>query len=57
MNSGNAGYKLADMRDNEHLFALADGTADGYNHKIWADCIKCIHFPVCNEIALVYKLS
>ena len=26
-------------------------------HKIWADCIKCIHFPVCNETALVYKLS
>jgi amino-acid N-acetyltransferase len=25
-------------------------------HKIWADCIKCIHFPVCNETALVYKL-
>jgi len=25
-------------------------------HKIWADCIKCIHFPVCNEISLVYKL-
>ncbi|HHO42221.1 MAG TPA: N-acetyltransferase [Epsilonproteobacteria bacterium] len=24
--------------------------------KIWADCIKCIHFPVCNESALVYKL-
>jgi amino-acid N-acetyltransferase len=28
-----------------------------HEHKIWADCIKCIHFPVCNEIALVYKLS
>jgi amino-acid N-acetyltransferase len=26
-------------------------------HKIWADCIKCIHFPVCNEVALIYKLS
>ena len=26
-------------------------------HKIWADCIKCIHFPVCNEISLVYKLN
>ncbi len=26
-------------------------------HKIWADCIKCIHFPVCNEIALVHKIS
>ncbi len=26
-------------------------------HKIWTDCIKCIHFPVCNEVALVYKVS
>ncbi len=26
-------------------------------HKIWADCIKCIHFPICNEIALVFKIS
>ncbi|CZE49251.1 N-acetyltransferase [Campylobacter geochelonis] len=22
--------------------------------KIWADCIKCKHFPVCNEIAMIY---
>jgi amino-acid N-acetyltransferase len=26
-------------------------------HKIWADCIKCIHFPICNEISLVYKVD
>ena len=26
-------------------------------HKIWADCIKCIHFPVCNEVSLVYRLD
>jgi amino-acid N-acetyltransferase len=26
-------------------------------HKIWTDCIKCIHFPVCNETSLVYKLG
>ncbi|WP_345971529.1 N-acetyltransferase [Sulfurimonas sp. HSL1-6] len=25
-------------------------------HKIWADCIKCKHFPVCNEIALIKTL-
>jgi len=25
-------------------------------HKIWLDCVKCIHFPVCNEISLIYKL-
>ena len=26
------------------------------NHKIWADCIKCNHFPVCNEISLIKTL-
>jgi amino-acid N-acetyltransferase len=26
-------------------------------HKIWADCIKCMHFPVCDEISLVYKVN
>lgn len=26
-------------------------------HKIWADCIKCIHFPICEEISLVYRLG
>lgn len=24
--------------------------------KIWADCIKCKHFPICNEISLMLKL-
>ena len=24
--------------------------------KIWADCIKCKHFPICDEISLVLKL-
>jgi amino-acid N-acetyltransferase len=26
-------------------------------HKIWADCIKCIHFPVCNEVSLIYTVD
>jgi amino-acid N-acetyltransferase len=26
-------------------------------HKIWTDCIQCLHFPICNEIALIYRLS
>jgi len=25
--------------------------------KIWADCIKCIHFPVCNEVSLMYRIN
>jgi amino-acid N-acetyltransferase len=24
--------------------------------KIWADCIKCKHFPLCNEISLIKML-
>lgn len=26
------------------------------SQKIWADCIKCKHFPICNEIAVIYTL-
>jgi len=25
-------------------------------HKIWADCIKCKYFPVCNEVSLIINL-
>ncbi len=25
-------------------------------HKIWADCIKCKYFPVCNEVSLIKTL-
>jgi len=25
-------------------------------HKIWTDCIKCKHFPVCNEVSLIKTL-
>jgi amino-acid N-acetyltransferase len=24
--------------------------------KIWADCIKCKHFPICDEISLTLKI-
>ena len=26
------------------------------NNKIWADCIKCSHFPVCDEVALIKEI-
>jgi amino-acid N-acetyltransferase len=25
-------------------------------HKIWQDCIKCKHFPICNEVAMMIKV-
>ena len=27
------------------------------DHKIWQDCIKCIHFPVCNEVSMIYRFN
>jgi amino-acid N-acetyltransferase len=26
------------------------------NGKIWADCVKCQYFPVCDEVALLFKI-
>jgi len=26
-------------------------------HKIWADCVRCIHFPVCNEVSMIYTIK
>lgn len=26
------------------------------DHKIWADCIACKHFPLCDEIALIKNI-
>jgi len=26
-------------------------------HKIWADCIQCIHFPVCKEVSMIYTIK
>ncbi len=25
-------------------------------HKIWADCVKCKHFPICDEVALIIDI-
>ncbi len=25
-------------------------------HKIWADCVKCKHFPICDEVALIQTI-
>lgn len=26
-------------------------------HKIWGDCVNCVHFPNCNEIAMIYLVK
>jgi amino-acid N-acetyltransferase len=36
-------------------FALVDKSE--LPHKIWQECIECIHFPDCSEVALVTRVS
>ena len=26
-------------------------------HKIWSECVNCIHFPNCDEIAMILRLA
>jgi len=26
------------------------------DHKVWSDCIKCPHFPNCNEVSLIKNI-
>ena len=40
----------------ESLDFIEIDKADLPEHKIWADCIRCKHFPKCDEIALIYTL-
>ncbi len=36
-------------------FRLADKTE--LPHKVWGDCIKCVKFPDCDEIAMILDLE
>lgn len=38
----------------KHGFSVVDRKE--LPHKVWSECIKCIHFPNCDEIALIKEL-
>ncbi len=37
-----------------HGFKVVDKSA--LPHKIWADCVKCVKFPECDEIAVLLEV-
>lgn len=37
----------------KHGFKVVDKAA--LPHKIWADCLKCVKFPECDEIAVLFE--
>ena len=30
---------------------------DALPHKVWADCVRCPHFPNCDEVALIAEMG
>ena len=40
----------------EKLGFIEISKTDLPEQKIWSDCIRCKHFPICDEIALIKKI-
>ena len=38
----------------KHGFKVVDKAA--LPHKIWADCVKCVKFPECDEVAVLLEV-
>ncbi|MFP4058479.1 MAG: N-acetyltransferase [Candidatus Brocadiia bacterium] len=36
---------------------LAETSKEALPHKVWADCVRCPHFPNCEEVALVGEVG
>ena len=36
---------------------FADVEKDALPHKVWSDCVRCPHFPNCDEVALIAELE
>jgi amino-acid N-acetyltransferase len=45
-------YKVDFFR--KHRFKVVDKAT--LPHKIWADCIKCVKFPECDEVAVLLEV-
>ena len=38
-------------------FGMAEVDKAALPHKVWADCLRCPHFPNCDEVALLVHLE
>lgn len=36
---------------------FAEVEKDALPHKVWSDCVRCPHFPNCDEVALIAELD
>ena len=53
-------YKVFVLTDQAVFFAkqgFAEVSKDTLPHKIWADCLNCLKFPDCDEIAMTLELE
>ena len=37
-------------------FGFRETEKDGLPHKVWSDCVNCVKFPDCDEVAMIVEL-
>ena len=50
-------FVLTYQRDFFAKQGFADTPKDTLNHKVWSECVRCPHFPDCDEIAMDIRLD
>ncbi len=49
-------FTLTYKRDFFAKQGFAETPKDTLNHKVWSECVRCPHFPDCDEIAMDIRL-
>ena len=49
-------FVLTYQRDFFAAQGFVEVPKDTLHHKVWAECVRCPHFPDCNEIAMDIRL-
>ena len=50
-------FTLTYQRDFFAKQGFAETPKDTLNHKVWSECVRCPHFPDCDEIAMDIRLD
>jgi len=49
-------FTLTYQRDFFAKLGFAETPKETLNHKVWSECVRCPHFPDCDEIAMDVRL-
>ncbi len=50
-------FTLPSVSDFFRRLGVAEVEKDALPHKVWSDCVRCPHFPNCDEVALIVDVA